>query len=296
MFTRKHNIFYYSYNGDLVQEKIEQHWTLCFLYRNFIGKLIRNLFNKRFISRIYGAFQDSSLSKIKIVPFIKKYDIQMDQFEKKAQEFKSFNDFFTRKLRAGSRPIPESPNIFISPADSKLFVVEKISQNIPFFVKNEKFNLESFLADKDLAKEYQDGVLLIFRLSPPDYHRFHFPIDCLPLQPKKINGIYESVNPIVYKAGIQPLVQNERCLTILKTERFSDVISVSVGAMLVGKIINTFVPQKQYKKGEEMGYFEFGGSTLVIIFKRGSIKLQKKFLENSKFGFETEVKMGQSIN
>lgn len=293
---RKHNIFYYSYNGKLVQEKIEQHWALCFLYKSFIGRLIRNILNKRLISIIYGAFQNTALSKIKIVPFIKKYNIQMDQFEKKVSDFKSFNDFFTRKLRSGARSISEGQNIFISPVDGKLFVVEKISNKISFFVKNEQFDLESFLADKNLAKEYQDGLLIIFRLAPSDYHRFHFPINCVPSEIKRINGIYESVNPIVYRTGFQPLVQNERCLTILKTEQFSDVIAVSVGAMLVGKIIHTFEPQKQCEKGDEMGYFEFGGSSLVLVFKKGLITLQKKFLENSKLGFETEVKMGQSIN
>jgi phosphatidylserine decarboxylase len=296
MHTQKHNIFYYSSDGKLVQEKTEQHWLLCFLYQNFIGKLIRRLFTKRFISRFYGFLQNSSLSKYKIDSFVKKHSIQMDQFEKKISEFKSFNDFFIRKLKTGIRSITQDQNIFVSPADGKLFVIEKISQEVSFFVKNEKFNLESFLVDKTLAKEYQDGTLLIFRLSPPDYHRFHFPTDCIPSSPKRISGIYESVSPIAYKHGIIPLIQNERCLTILKTEFFSDVISVSIGAMLVGKIINTFVPEKKYKKGDEMGYFEFGGSSLVLVFKKDSIVLQKKFIENSKRGFETEVKMGQSIN
>ncbi len=293
---QKSEIFYYSSQAKLVQEKIEKSGLLCFLYNNLLGKFLRKFLNKKYAAKIYAIYQNSFWSKRKILPFIKKHNINMSQFERKVSEYKSFNDFFTRKLKPGIRHIDLAPNVFISPADSKLFVVENISQNIEFFVKNERFNLSFFLQEQQLAQQYQDGLLMIFRLAPPDYHRFHFPVDCISSKLKIISGSYESVNPITYKSGIQPLLENERQLTILKTETFSDVIMVSVGAMFVGKIVQKYVPDEKYKKGEEMGYFEFGGSSLVLIFKKGTIIPKKIFLEHSKVGFETEIKMGQTIN
>ena len=138
--------------------------------------------------------------------------------------------------------------------------------------------------------------MMLFRLAPYDYHRFHFPVDCFATKSKNINGILESVNPIVYKSGIQPLTENERQIIILKNDVFGEIVVVLVGAMFVGKIVQTYLPDKNYKKGEEIGYFEFGGSSIVVLVKKDALKIKENFIKNSQEGFETEVKMGQSIN
>ncbi|KKP24288.1 MAG: Phosphatidylserine decarboxylase proenzyme [candidate division TM6 bacterium GW2011_GWF2_28_16] len=297
MFKNKNNkVYYYNLENKLVCEKIEAEGFLNFLYFNKLGNLMRPIFIINFISKLMGAYQDSFISKYKIKSFIKKYNINTSEFLKNISEFSSFNDFFVRELSSGARLIDQNKNNIISPADSKFFIIPDISQDVAFFVKNKKFNLEKFLNDKVLAQKYQNGSLLIFRLAPPDYHRYHFSCDSIPEAPVKINGILESVNSLVYKSGVQPLTENERVLIKLNTQNFGDILFIPVGAMFVGKIINTFIPEKQYIKGQEMGYFKFGGSTIVMLFEKDKIKIQNKFLENSQNGFETQVKMGQILN
>ncbi len=293
---KKANVYYFNLDNKLVREDINAGAALNFLYNNFLGKIIRPVLTQKIVSKIPNFYNNSRLSKHKIKPFIKKYKIDTSEFLKKGSDFKSFNDFFTRKLKPNVRPIDRNPELVVSPADSKLFVIPDVSKEVKFFVKNKKFNLENFLKNKDLAKKYSGGVMLIFRLAPLDYHRYHFPFDCIPEKPVKINGKLESVNSLVYKSGIQPLTENERQLIKLKTQNFGSALLVSVGAMFVGKIVHTFKPENQYKKGNEVGYFEFGGSTLVLLFEKDKIKIKDKFLINSKKGYETQVKMGQVVN
>lgn len=294
--SKKKSNFYFSLDGKFVEENIESLNFLRFLYKNFLGKTLRKLFINRYISKIYGSYQNSFLSKKKILPFIERHNINTAEFKKNISEFRSFNDFFTRELKSEARPIVPDENILISPADSKLFVATDIFEKTNFFVKNEKFNLEFFLQNKNLAYEYFNGTMMLFRLAPYDYHRFHFPADCIPSKPIRIPGKYESVNPIVYSSGVQPLIKNERHLIILETEEFGEVLVVLVGALLVGKIIETFVSERRYNKGDEMGYFAFGGSTVALIFKQGVINPKEIFLKHSSLGYETEIKMGQAVN
>ena len=293
---KKEKNLYYSTQGKLVEEKVEFLRGAKFLYENFLGKFLRCFLRNRLIARICGAYQNSVFSKRKILPFIKKHNIDISEFDEEVSSFKSFNDFFIRKLKQGARSIASGSNVVCSPADSKLFVVPDISKDVHFFVKNEKFNLITFLEDKDLAYQHHNGTLMLFRLAPYDYHRFHFPIDCVATKPKIIHGAYESVNPIAYRAGVQPLLKNERHLVVLKTEGFGEVIMVIIGAMFVGKIVHTYIPEKRYNKGEEMGYFAFGGSTVALLFKNGEIKPKDLFLQHSAQGYETEIKMGQVVN
>mgnify|MGYP006290447337 CR=1 FL=1 len=296
MTNNKDNVFFFDLNGKLVKEKIEGKSFLSFIYKNPVGRFFRRILNKPFVSKINGFFQKKFFSKYKIKSFIKKHNIDTLEFEKKIDEFKSFNDFFTRKLKPGCRLIDQKNNSnIISPADSKLFVVPKISSNLKFFVKGCEFNLEKFLNDKKLAQEYEDGSILVFRLAPYDYHRFHFPFNCLPSRPKIINGLYDSVNPLIFNKNVKPLTENERQIITLKSNVFSNVLMVIIGAMMVGKIKLTYDPNKKQQKGDECGFFEFGASSIALLFKKDEIKIESKFIQNSLHGFETAVKMGQVV-
>jgi len=155
--------------------------------------------------------------------------------------------------------------------------------------------LEKFLQNPDLASLYEGGTLMLFRLAPYDYHRFHFPFNCVPYEPKILNGRYYSVHPFVYQAGFQPLLENERHLIRLKTKEFSDVAMVLIGAMCVGKIVETYKADSECNKGDEVGYFAFGGSSMVLLFKPETVIVDEKLLQHSLEGFETEVKFGQSV-
>jgi len=289
-------VFFYDINDVLVEEKIELMNGLRFLYKNSLGGFCRKIVKKGWVSSAYGWFNKTIFSKSKIKRYIKKYNINMDHFQSPPNgKYKSFNDFFTRKLKPGARDIDFDSHSIIAPADSKMLAFSEVSQGVRFFVKSKPFELETFLQNKELADRYQNGTLLIFRLAPCDYHRYHFPLDCVPSIVRKIDGQYDSVNPIVFRAGNQPLQTNKRNLTILKTKQCSDVVMVAVGAMFIGTIIETYKPEVSNKKGEEVGYFAVGGSTIVLLFEKGKIKVDQKVLDRSKENYETEVKMGQPV-
>jgi len=289
------SVRYFDENNQLVQEKVEHVSLLSFLYKSCIGSIIRPLITRQYLCMLAGIYKDSWLSKHAIKSFIKKHEIIMQDFIIPESGYQSFNDFFCRKLRSGARTIDTNKNIIVSPADCKLFIIDNITRDTLFFVKQKPFNLEKFLNSKKLAQEFEHGTLMIFRLAPYDYHRFHFPVDCIPSKPTMITGRYESVNPLVYKAGIQPLTHNERHIITLQTHNHNDIIMIPVGALFVGKIVETYTPEISYNKGDETGYFAFGGSTVVLLFKQNTITPIKRFLEHSQQGLETAVKMGQAI-
>lgn len=288
-------VFYFNDQNKLVKEQVELRSSLSFLYSNRVGKFVRPYFNRRYICSMLGWYQDSRLSKRAIKPFVKKHKIAMTDFIIPEGGYTSFNDFFIRKLKAGARTIDTNQNVIASPADCKLFIIDNITNESEFFVKETKFNLEKFLNNKELAEQFQHGTLMIMRLAPYDYHRYHFPVDCVPAAHKLINGVFESVNPLVYKAGVQPLTENERHLIMLKTDHFGDVAMMPVGALFVGRIIQTYLPNSPVKKGDEAGYFAFGGSTVVLLFKKGTVKPLARFIQNSAQGFETAVLVGQPL-
>lgn len=285
------------YRGDrLVTEINPARSYLQFLYQCFLGRITRVLLSCRLVARLAGIYKDSALSRHEIEPFIKTYDIAMHEYQIPEAGYGSFNEFFIRAFRPGVRQINNNPLLITSPADAKVYIIPNITTESVFFVKHQPFNLEQFLGSVSLAQEYAHGLLMIFRLAPYDYHRFHFPVDCVPSAPRVINGCLESVNPTAFKAGIQPLITNQRELILLKTERFDTIAMIPVGAMMVGKIVQTYTPNLAYKKGAETGYFAFGGSTVVLLFKPGVIDPIDTFIRHSLQGLETAVKMGEAIN
>ncbi len=268
--------------------------SLHFLYKNTIGKIVRSCLTKPWASSLAGWMCDKRFSSYYIKPFINTYDINMHEAENPITHFRTFNDFFIRKLKTDARPFDSHHATVISPADGTLIVIENISQTMHFPVKESKFDLATFLGDKKLAQDYEGGTLLLFRLAPWDYHRFHFPLNCTPSKAIRIKGIYESVHPLAYFSGVQPLTQNERHLTLLKTD-CGDVVMISVGALFVGAIKQTYTPDSMHKKGDEAGYFCFGGSTVVLLFKKDILKINPEYVHNSKKGKETSLKMGTTI-
>ncbi len=269
--------------------------SLHFLYKNTVGKIVRSCLTKPWASSLAGWMCDKRFSAYYIKPFINTYAINMHESENPIAHFKTFNEFFIRRLNPTARPFDNHPATVISPADGTLMVIENISQNMLFPVKESKFDLTTFLGDQKLAQEFEGGTLLLFRLAPWDYHRFHFPITCTPSKATRIKGIFESVHPLAYFSGIQPLTQNERHLTLLKTDHFGEVAMLSVGALFVGAIKETYIADSKHKKGDEAGYFCFGGSTIVLVFKKNTLKIKPEYIQSTKKGIETPLKMGTTI-
>lgn len=269
---------------------------LKFLYCNPLGKItLEAVVKRKFLTEIYGRKMRATSSKDKILPFIKANKVDMNECIKKIEDFESFNDFFIRKLKKEARKIEEDENSFITPADGKILVFEHLDEVYKFYVKGEKFDLKSFLKNDELVKEYEDGAMAIIRLAPVDYHRFHFPTDGKVLKNNKINGYYYSVSPYAVKNNLKIFFENKREYTELQSKKFGNVLLSEIGATMVGGIVQTFKENSQIKKGEEKGYFFFGGSTCIILFKKNKIKFDNDLIENSKKGIETRVYMGERI-
>lgn len=285
-----------DYDGTIVEEKVPFQKQLNF-FKSTKGKLAGYLATSRTASKIMGwAQSNKGLLTMNWKNFIEKHNINMDEYVIPENGYATFNDFFARKLKPGARTIDQTPGVIVSPADSKCTFVSDISKKDIFIIKNSKWSLSRMLMSRLLAEIYDGGTLISFRLSPEDYHRFHFPFDAKPGFSKKITGKYHSVNPYVFKLGEDPFGENARNVLVLKSEEFCDPLCIIVGAMGVGKIVETYTPETLYKKGEEMGYFKFGASTVCLLFRKGVIKpAYEKFVTNSQSMIETAVKQGQRI-
>jgi phosphatidylserine decarboxylase len=230
---------------------------------------------------------------MKWVPgFIENHQLDTREFLKDPKEFTSFNDFFYRKLKPGSRPVQDG---LVSPADGKVLAFEKMGHASKFFVKGNKFGIQDFLKDDSLAEKYQGGSMIIIRLAPSDYHRFHFPASGQAGETHPIKGHYYSVSPMALKKSIKIFCQNKREYCILNSSDMGDILMCEVGATMVGSILQTYSPNSTVDRGEEKGYFAFGGSTIVLLFEPGKVKIDADLLQNTEQGYETTVLMGEKI-
>jgi len=248
-----------------------------------------------FFSLLYGRRQKNAKSQKKVAPFIKMFKVDASEFAKPVESFTSFNDFFIRKLKPSCRPITKGEHIAVLPADGRHLFYPSIGEAEGFYVKGKKFDLERLLQDEFLFDIYKRGSLVISRLCPTDYHRFHFPCECIPTQAKLMNGPLYSVNPIALRKNIMILNENKRMLTQLKTKTFGNILFIEVGATFVGAVKQTYTPQSLCKKGQEKGYFEFGGSCILMLFAPGAIVFDDDLVASSKKQVEIKAKMGEQF-
>jgi len=221
----------------------------------------------------------------------------LDEMLDPLDSFKSFNEFFYRKLKLSARPIahPDNSLIATSPADARCMFFPTIDEAQKLWVKGQDFSLQRLFGDEEFAKEFNGGSMAIFRLAPQDYHRFHVPVDGVFSDPKKIEGAYYTVNPMAIRSSLDVYGENTRAVSAITSQQFGKVAIVCVGAMMVGSIIITSTPGQEYRRGDEHGYFAFGGSTVLLFFQPGRIEFDRDLLENSKQSLETLLKMGNSI-
>ncbi|MEF9496895.1 phosphatidylserine decarboxylase [Chlamydia sp. 04-14] len=279
-----------------VTESVCYEKTMTFLYTSRLGKWVSTLLSRSpFLSRLYGWIQKRSWTRKKIPGFIKRNHICAKEFKKSLSEFTSFNDFFTRELRPEARPIAQGKNICVTPVDGAYLIYPNVSEFGEFVVKSKRFSLSKLLGDPKLVEKYASGSVVFARLALFDYHRFHFPVDCLAGSTHNINGYLFSVHPMALKDNFNIFCENKRTLTELKTEAFGDVLYLEVGALNVGSIIQTYTPGEKYSKGDEKGFFEIGGSTVIVLFEPGVVRFDADLLKNSRMGLETRCLMGQSL-
>lgn len=283
-------------SGEKVKENVPGEKWLKWLYYNPFGKLATSILVKRkFLSSYYGSTMDKEESKDKIKDFVDNFNINMDESLESIDSFKTFNEFFYRKLTADARKIDDGDDSIVSPADGKIIAFPDINKLDNFFIKGSEFNLKQFLNDNDLFKKYKDGAMAIIRLAPADYHRYHFPAAGTPSIAKLIDGDYYSVSPYAVKDNIRFLYENKRVITDLEINQNINIAIIEVGATMVGGIEQTYKPGAPIKKGDEKGYFKFGGSTVVLIFPKDTVVFDEDLLENSNNSLETKIMMGEKI-
>lgn len=280
-------------SGEVKTENVYGEKWLDWLYHNPVGEAtLWTIAKRKIVTSLYGDQMEKPASADKIMPFVKEYDVDLSIAQK--QNFTSFNDFFIRKLKPEARPIVADSLAVASPADGKILAYENI-KNADFYIKGFRFNVNSFLNNPELAKKYEDGAMIVFRLAPPDYHRYHFPVSGTTASSNiKINGDYYSVNPLALRKKAEIFWLNKREYGVIKSPLFGDVVTVEVGATMVGSMIQTY-SGTTVKKGQEKGYFKFGGSTVVLLFEKDQIKIDADLLTNTANSLETTIKIGKQI-
>jgi phosphatidylserine decarboxylase len=251
-----------------------------------VKKLLRSLSIKQ------GKKYDDPASVAEIEGFIAFHQLDMSEVLLPIEKFRNFNEFFYRALKPDARPCsaPDRPEIVTSPADCRSVVFNTLTEAQKIWVKGRDFTVDRLLAGTEDAKRYEGGALGIFRLAPQDYHRFHIPVDGVMGEPKLIEGEYYTVNPMAIRSALDVYGENIRYLVPIDSEKHGRVMVVCVGAMMVGSTIITRKAGEKVKRTEELGYFKFGGSTLLLLFEPGVIVWDDDMVDNSTSALETLVR------
>ncbi|TKA70847.1 hypothetical protein B0A49_07041 [Cryomyces minteri] len=258
-----------------------------------IRKLLRSLSFKQ------GRKYDNPASVAEIQSFINFHQLDMTEVLKPTNQFRNFNEFFYRQLKPGARPCsaPDQPGIITSPADCRTVVFNKLEDAQRIWVKGREFSVERLLGNaySEDAKRYQNGALGIFRLAPQDYHRFHIPVDGIMCEPKLIDGEYYTVNPMAIRSTLDVYGENIRVVVPIDSVRHGRVMVICVGAMMVGSTVITRKAGEKVHRAEELGYFKFGGSTILLLFEPGRMRFDDDLVDNSNTALETLIRVGMSI-
>jgi phosphatidylserine decarboxylase len=248
----------------------------------------------RSLSFKQGKKYDDPASASQIESFMAFHQLDMSEVLLPLEKFKNFNEFFFRALKPDARPCsaPDDPRVIVSPADSRTVVFDKMEDATRIWVKGRDYSVEKLLGDAYPldAKRYKNGALGIFRLAPQDYHRFHVPVDGILGTPKLIEGEYYTVNPMAIRSALDVYGENVRVIVPIDSVAHGRVMYICIGAMMVGSTVITRKGGEKVKRAEELGYFKFGGSTILLLFEPGSMKFDDDLVENSKGALETLVR------
>lgn len=279
----------------VVKETIHHEAFLRWLYEDAIGsKCWSLLLNHKAIHELHAKTKRAAKSREQIAQFAAAHSIDVEEIELPLSDYCSFNDFFTRKLKPGKRPFEQETHFFCSPADAKVLVYPHPQAEQKFWIKGATSTISDLLDSRVNAEPYRGGSVLIARLAPYDYHRFHFPDSGTVHQTHKIRGHYHSVNPIALAQVPDVYCRNRRSITEFWSDHFGRIACVEVGALMVGSIVQTHVPGR-VERGQEKGYFQFGGSTIVLLFEPNKICFDDDLIRDSANHLEVHVLAGSKI-
>jgi phosphatidylserine decarboxylase len=278
--------------GEIITERVFGAKELSLLYERRVGRWITNqLLSRQLPSRIYGWLQRRPVSRRKIAEFVESLGVNTEEAEFPVDHYRSLNDFFTRRLKPEARPIDPNPEYLVSPADGRTLVYPCLEQQ-QLLIKGSRVSLGELLNDRELAQRYAGGSVIVIRLAPADYHRFHFPDDGIAGPGVPIHGRLHSVHPIALAAAA-PSFRNKRVFTDFQCSCGSLAL-LEIGALCVGTIVQTYRPGT-VRRGQEKGYFQFGGSTVVMLAGEGRLQIDDDLIRASMDGIETQVRMGTRI-
>lgn len=263
---------------------------LRFLYETVPGRAMLKILSSKGISVMSGKMLDAHFSTLLISSFVKKNGIDLEEYEE--CKYESFNDFFCRKIKKEKRPIDMEPAHLIAPCDG-LLSTYKITDGLVIPVKQSHYSIESLLQNKKLAEEFRNGTCLVYRLCVNHYHRYAYVDGGKKSRNVHINGVFHTVRPIALN-NIPVFTTNSREYTLINSDKFGTLVQMEVGALLVGKIVN-HQEDAIIERGAEKGYFQYGGSTIIVLIKEGRVNIPSSYYESTQNGDEVPVVLGQKI-
>jgi len=289
--------YYDRRSGELVTEPVYAARLLFWSYDSRIGRLTGQfLLRQPLLSRCYGWLNKRAWSRRRIVPFARAMGVNLDECRRPLTDYASFNEFFVREIDLVRRPIHPDPFACIAPADGRILVLPVLEpERSSFVIKGGRFTLRDFLANGELTRRFAGGAMAIVRLHLADYHHFHFPVAGVPRPSQLIPGRLHAVGPYARRWPVPFFSENRRMLTLIAAGRFGLVGMSEIGACTVGSIRQAFVAGVPAARGAHKGYFELGGSTVVLLFEAGTIEFDPDLRARSAQGIETYVRMGERI-
>ena len=276
--------------------------AIRFIYDNWFGRILAPIVASKLVSQLYGWYQDWSISRRKVAPFVNKFSIDLDIYksgsipaENKQHSYKNFNEFFIREFEANQRTFVADKSKMPAFCEARYFGHAAIDDEVEIPVKGQLLKSKDLLGGSDWSLSFADGPLLVARLCPVDYHRYHYPFDGDTLDSFAIPGQLHSVNPLALKSKPEIFIVNERRASILQTQDFGKLAFIEVGAAMVGKIVQSHDESQAHNQGDQKGYFLFGGSTVVMLGEKGRWRPSADILSNTQTGIETYLHLGEEV-
>lgn len=282
--------------GQIRRETVYAGGFLLWLYNTLAGKLASYVvFRHALASRLYGWWMRLGWSRRQIISLVQTCSVNHEDCLEPLDRFDTFNAFFTRRIDLSRRRFEAEDGVCVAPVDGKVLAFSRIHCCETFRIKRHSFNLRRFLCDDHLAESYNGGSMIVCRLSLADYHHFHFCDGGWPGQPRVINGSLHAGGPYCLKSYLPYYSENRRVLTRFLSDHFGLMLTVEIGALTVGTIVQEYHSGQRVGKGARKGHFELGGSTVVLLFRPNRIEIDNDLLVNSSAGLETYVHVGESL-
>ena len=289
-------LYFDRYEGGLKSEGIYGEKPLRWAYETALGRIcLEGIIKHRWFSRLYGVWADSATSAKEIAPFLRRFGVDSGEFLNAPESFRTFNEFFYRRLKPEARPVAGGEKTIIFPTDGRHLFIPDLSLESHLYAKGQRFDPVGLLGDAVLAERFAHGSAILSRLCPTDYHRFHFPLDGIGGQPKLINGSLYSVNPIALSRKLGYILENKRRVTIVKHATLGEYLFLEIGATNVGSIVDTCKAGMAVAKGTEKGYFRFGGSMVITLFPPETFDPAPDLKEQSMNGIELYARFGDRM-